>query len=125
MSIINNLLQFGMIVAGPPYHPTTLTDEAGERIERDRFGRCTAARQTDRANGAKMSVNRGESAVADLVAIPRRSRLRRTCDRFFARPEPLTPSPARHYRRIVTYDRRRRGNTESQGGSKLVLARER
>jgi NAD(P)H dehydrogenase (quinone) len=31
MSIINNLLQFGMIVAGPPYNPTTLTDVTGER----------------------------------------------------------------------------------------------
>jgi len=31
MSIINNILQFGMIVVGPPNNPTTLADESGER----------------------------------------------------------------------------------------------
>jgi len=31
MSIINNILQFGMIVVGPPYNPTTLVGESGER----------------------------------------------------------------------------------------------
>jgi len=71
MSIINNLLQFGMIVAGPPYHPTTLTDEAGERHPSaiDLEG----ARQQGRLiaqTAQRLSVNRGESAVADLVAIP-------------------------------------------------------
>jgi NAD(P)H dehydrogenase (quinone) len=31
LSIINNLLHFGMVVVGPPYTPIALTDETGER----------------------------------------------------------------------------------------------
>jgi hypothetical protein len=31
MSIITNLLHFGMIVVGPPYCATAFTDEAGQR----------------------------------------------------------------------------------------------
>jgi NAD(P)H dehydrogenase (quinone) len=70
MSIINNLLQFGMIVAGPPYHPTTLTDEAGER--HPSATDLEGARQQGRLiaqTAQRLSGGRGESGAADLLSI--------------------------------------------------------
>jgi NAD(P)H dehydrogenase (quinone) len=57
MSIINNLLQFGMIVAGPPYNPATLADVSGERhpsrldLEGARQQGELIARTADRLSG--------------------------------------------------------------------------
>jgi NAD(P)H dehydrogenase (quinone) len=70
MSIINNLLQFGMIVAGPPYNPTTFADETGERhpsaldLEGARQQGELIAQTAERLSG------RGESAAADLASFP-------------------------------------------------------
>ncbi len=65
MSIITNLLHFGMIVVGPPYIPTGLADETGQRHP-SAFD-LEAARQQGRqiAQAAeKLSEGRGESGGA-------------------------------------------------------------
>ena len=70
MSIINNLLQFGMIVVGPPYSPTTLADEAGERhpsaidLEGARQQGKLITQTVNRLSGL------GESGAADPLSIP-------------------------------------------------------
>jgi NAD(P)H dehydrogenase (quinone) len=71
MSIVNNLLQFGMIVAGPPYNPTTLADESGERhpsaldLEGARSQGRLIAQTAVRLSGP------GQSGGADHLSIPR------------------------------------------------------
>jgi NAD(P)H dehydrogenase (quinone) len=66
MSIITNLLHFGMIVVGPPYSATTLADATGQRHPSalDLEG----ARRLGRlfAQTAEKLSGRGESGAADL-----------------------------------------------------------
>ena len=69
MSILTNLLHFGMIVAGPPYCATALADDSGQRHPSalDLEG----ARQQGRLiaqTAAKLS-GRGKSGAADLEPI--------------------------------------------------------
>jgi NAD(P)H dehydrogenase (quinone) len=68
MSIITNLLHFGMIAVGPPYSATALTDETGERHP-SAFD-LEGARQQGRliAQTAQKLSSRGESSAADLKA---------------------------------------------------------
>jgi NAD(P)H dehydrogenase (quinone) len=70
MSIINNLLQFGMIVVGPPYNPTTLADATGER--HPSVLDLEGARQQGRliAQTAERLSGREESGAVDLLSIP-------------------------------------------------------
>jgi NAD(P)H dehydrogenase (quinone) len=66
MSIIANLLHFGMIVAGPPYCASTLADETGQRHPSTLD--LEAARQQGRliAQTADKLSGRGEPGAADL-----------------------------------------------------------
>jgi NAD(P)H dehydrogenase (quinone) len=66
MSIIANLLHFGMIVVGPPYFPTTLADETGQRHPSALD--LEVARQQGRliAQTAKKLSGRRGSGAADL-----------------------------------------------------------
>ncbi len=68
MSIITNLLHFGMIVVGPPYSATTIADAAGQRHPSalDLEGAQQLGRLV--AQTAEKLSGRGESGAADLKA---------------------------------------------------------